>query len=131
MGVESAAFTAGRGDGDAARTAPRAQLQRADHLPSGPQLRHRYRWLNRGGNRQANATPHRLAVVRLCWPEQAKAYAERRKADGLSNETILAASSGCRVGWIRAGRFRSELQPKRRAVPLDDRWEHHAKGCGR
>ena len=49
----------------------------------------RHHRLNRGGNRQANATPHRIAVVRLRWHEQTKAYAERRKAEGLSNKDIL------------------------------------------
>jgi len=49
----------------------------------------RHHRLNRGGNRQANATLHRIAVVRLRWHEQTKAYAERRKAEGLSNKDIL------------------------------------------
>jgi transposase len=53
---------------------------------SGNKRHHR---LNRGGNRQANATLHRIAVVRLRWHEQTKAYAERRKAEGLSNKDIL------------------------------------------
>lgn len=46
---------------------------------SGKTIRHR---LNRGGNRQANATLHRVAVVRLRWHEQTKAYATRGVADG-------------------------------------------------
>ena len=50
---------------------------------SGNKRHHR---LNRGGNRQANATLHRIAVVRLRWHEQTKAYAERRKAEGLSSK---------------------------------------------
>jgi transposase len=45
--------------------------------------------LNGGSNRQANATLHRIAVVRLRWHEQTKAYAERRKAEDLSNKDIL------------------------------------------
>ena len=49
----------------------------------------RHHRLNRGGNRQANATLHRIAVVRLRWHEQTRAYAERRKAEGLSNKDIL------------------------------------------
>jgi hypothetical protein len=42
-----------------------------------------------GGNRQANATLHRISVVRLRWHEQIRAYAERRKAEGFNNEDIL------------------------------------------
>ena len=53
---------------------------------SGNRRHHR---LNRGGNQQANPTLHRIAVVRLRWHEQSKAYAERRKAEGLSNKDIL------------------------------------------
>jgi hypothetical protein len=49
----------------------------------------RYHRLNRGCNRQANATLHCSAVVRLRWHGQSKAYAKRRKAEGLSNKEIL------------------------------------------
>jgi transposase len=49
----------------------------------------RHHRLNRGGNRQDNTTLHRIAVVRLRWHEQTRAYAERRKAEGLSNKDIL------------------------------------------
>jgi hypothetical protein len=48
--------------------------------------RHR---LNRGGNRQANAALHRIAVVRLRWDEQTQAYATRRTEEGLSKPEIL------------------------------------------
>ena len=48
---------------------------------SGKTNRHR---LNRGGNRQANATLHRIVVVRLRWHEQTKAYASRRLKEGRS-----------------------------------------------
>lgn len=53
---------------------------------SGKTNRHR---LNRGGNRQANAALHRIAVVRLRWDEQTQAYAERRTEQGLSKPEIL------------------------------------------
>jgi len=49
----------------------------------------RHHRLNRGGNGQANANPHRIAVVMLRWYEQIRAYAERRKAEGFSNKDIL------------------------------------------
>jgi transposase len=53
---------------------------------SGKTNRHR---LNRGGNRQANAALHRIAVVRLRWDEQTQAYASRRTEQGLSKPEIL------------------------------------------
>ena len=53
---------------------------------SGKTKRHR---LNRGGNRQANAALHRVAVVRLRWHEQTQAYAARRTEEGLSKPEIL------------------------------------------
>jgi transposase len=53
---------------------------------SGKSKRHR---LNRGGNRQANAALHRVAVVRLRWHEQTQAYAARRTEQGLSKSEIL------------------------------------------
>ena len=53
---------------------------------SGKTTRHR---LNRGGNRQANATLHRVAVVRLRWHEQTKAYAARRMGEGRSKAEIM------------------------------------------
>jgi transposase len=45
--------------------------------------------LNRGGNRQANATLHRIVVVRLRWHEQTKAYASRRLKEGRSKAEIM------------------------------------------
>ena len=53
---------------------------------SGKTNRHR---LNRGGNRQANATLHRIVVVRLRWHEQTKAYASRRLKEGRSKAEIM------------------------------------------
>jgi transposase len=53
---------------------------------SGKTNRHR---LNRGGNRQANAALHRIAVVRLRWDEQTQAYAARRTEEGLAKPEIL------------------------------------------
>ena len=45
--------------------------------------------LNRGGSRQANATLHRVVVVRLRWHEQTKAYAARRMEEGRSKPEIM------------------------------------------
>jgi transposase len=53
---------------------------------SGKTNRHR---LNRRGNRQANATLHRIVVVRLRWHEQTKAYAARRLKEGRSKTEIM------------------------------------------
>jgi transposase len=65
-----------------------AALCGASPLPAsaGNSRRHR---LNRGGNRQANAALHRIAVVRLRYHQPSRDYAERRKAEGLSNREIL------------------------------------------
>ncbi|WP_399216031.1 transposase [Synechococcus sp. EJ6-Ellesmere] len=54
----------------------------------------RHHPLNRGGNRQANATLHRIALVRLRSHQQTKAYTGRRKAEGLSNKDILRCLQG-------------------------------------
>lgn len=53
---------------------------------SGKTQRHR---LNRGGDRQANAALHRIAVVRLRWHEPTKAYMTRRLADGKSKAEVI------------------------------------------
>ena len=45
--------------------------------------------LDRGGDRQANATLHRIVVVRLRWHEQTKAYASRRLKEGRSKAEIM------------------------------------------
>jgi len=65
-----------------------AALCGASPLPasSGNTRRHR---LNRGGNRQAIAALHRIAVGRLRYHQATKAYAERRRGEGLSNKEIL------------------------------------------
>ena len=53
---------------------------------SGQTRRHR---LNPHGNRQTNRTLHLIAVVRLRYSPATRAYAERRRAEGLSNKDIL------------------------------------------
>jgi transposase len=53
---------------------------------SGKTNRHR---LNRGGDRQANATLHRIAVVRLRWHEPTQKYMARRLADGKGKAEIM------------------------------------------
>ena len=45
--------------------------------------------LNRGGNRQANATLHRIVDIRLRWHEQSKGYAARELKEGRSKAEIM------------------------------------------
>lgn len=65
-----------------------ASLFGVSPLPAswGKTNRHR---LNRGGNRQANATLDLVALVRLRWHEQTKAYAARRLREGRSKAEII------------------------------------------
>lgn len=53
---------------------------------SGKTNRHR---LNRGGNRQANATLHRIAVCRLRWHEPTQQYTQRRLAEGKTKPEVM------------------------------------------
>jgi transposase len=57
-------------------------------LPASSEKTNRYR-LNRGGNRQANATLHRIVVVCLRLHEQTKGYAARRLKEGRSKAEIM------------------------------------------
>ena len=59
---------------------------------SGNRRHHR---LNRGSNRSADATQHRIAVVRLRWHEQTKACAQPRKVEGLINKDSLCCVKRC------------------------------------
>ena len=53
---------------------------------SGKQLRHR---LDRGGNRQLNCALHRIAVTQGRVPPPARAYLERKQAEGKSRREAL------------------------------------------
>nr|WP_249715169.1 IS110 family transposase [Micromonospora sp. NBRC 107566] len=53
---------------------------------SGKTNRHR---LNRGGNRQANATLHRIVVCRLRWHEPTQHYTQRRLAEGKTKPEVM------------------------------------------
>jgi transposase len=65
-----------------------AALCGANPIPasSGKTQRHR---LNRGGDRQANATLHRIVVVRLRWHGPTQAYMARRLAEGKTKPEII------------------------------------------
>jgi transposase len=53
---------------------------------TGRTLRHR---LNRGGNREANNAPWRIALVRMAHDPTTRAYVERRTKQGLSKPEII------------------------------------------
>ena len=53
---------------------------------SGKTNRHR---LNRGGDRQANASLHRIVVVRLRYDPRTKAYMCRRTGEGMSKTEVI------------------------------------------
>lgn len=91
VGVDSAAtlLTAAGDNPERFRSdAGFAALCGVSPLPASSGKTNRYR-LNRGGNRQANAALHRIAVVRLRWDEQTQAYATRRTEEGHSKPEIL------------------------------------------
>jgi transposase len=72
---ETAGIGRFRTDAQLARLAGVAPLDAS----SGQQRRHR---LNRHGNRQLNTALHKLAVVQGRWDPRARAYLERRQAEG-------------------------------------------------
>jgi transposase len=65
-----------------------AQLCGAAPLPASSGRSHRHR-LNRGGDRQANHALHVIALTRLSSHPPTRAYAARRRAQGLSSSEII------------------------------------------
>lgn len=65
-----------------------AALCGASPIPasSGKTTRHR---LNRGGDRQANAALHRIALVRMAHEQRTRDYVAKKRAEGRSNKEIL------------------------------------------
>jgi len=51
--------------------------------------RQRHHSLNRGGNRDANRALWRIALVRMAWDPETRAYVERRTKDGKSKKAII------------------------------------------
>lgn len=91
VGIETAAqllITAGENPARLRSEASFAKLCGAAPLPasSGQTRRHR---LNRGGDRQANSALHIIAVTRLRSCPESRAYAARRRTEGLSTREIL------------------------------------------
>ena len=72
---------------------------------SGKTARHR---LNRGGNRQANAALHRIAIVRLRYDERTREYAAKKQAEGKSKKEILR----CLKRYIAREVYKALLNPK-------------------
>jgi hypothetical protein len=65
-----------------------ARLCGAAPIPASSGRTHRHR-LNRGGDRQANAALHRIAITRLRWDPATRAYAEKRTTQGLTKKEII------------------------------------------
>ncbi|QHE73139.1 Mobile element protein (plasmid) [Rhodococcus sp. WAY2] len=91
IGPDSAArflMTAGDNPDRLRSEAAFAALCGSNPIPasSGKTNRHR---LNRGGDRQANAALHRVAVVRLRWHEPTRAYMTRRLAEGKTKAEVV------------------------------------------
>jgi transposase len=121
VGVDSAAtlLTAAGDDPERFRSdAGFAALCGVSPLPasSGKTNRHR---LNRGGNRQANAALHRIAVVRLRWDEQTQAYAARRTEEGLSKPNLITqqAPQPAQPGRRVVHRYHPSHGPQCHSVP--------------
>jgi len=55
---------------------------------SGKTNRHR---LNRGGDRQANAAIHRIALVRMTYEPRTRAYIEKKRAEGMTSKGAIRA----------------------------------------
>jgi transposase len=65
-----------------------AALCGTNPIPASSGKTSRYR-LNRGGDRQANASLHRTAVIRLRWHEPTKKYMARRLAEGKTKPEVI------------------------------------------
>ncbi|NUK86082.1 hypothetical protein HRW19_17540 [Streptomyces lunaelactis] len=74
---------------------------------------HRHR-LNRGGDRQANSTLHRIVICRLRWNPRTRDYMARRTAEGMSKKEI----TGCLKRYVAREIHRvSTALSSRPAVP--------------
>ena len=65
-----------------------AKLCGVNPIPASSGKTHRHR-LNRGGHRQANASLHRIVIVRMRIDDRTKAYLERRTAEGKTKLEII------------------------------------------
>lgn len=80
--------TAGGNPGTATFRGVVRRALRSEPIPAsgGKTTRHR---LNPDGDRDANATLHMIAVLRMRWDPATRAYVERRTKDGLSKREII------------------------------------------
>lgn len=65
-----------------------AKLCGVSPIPASSGKTHRH-WLNRGGNRQANAALYRTVIVRMRWHQPTIDYVDRRTAEGLTKREII------------------------------------------
>ena len=70
--------------------------------------RHR---LNRGGDRAANAALYRIAISRLRWDPDTRAYVERRTMEGLSKKDIIRCLKRFIAREVLAA-IRTDLNPR-------------------
>jgi transposase len=92
VGFDSAAelmIAAGDNAGRIRSEAAFAKLCGVCPIPAGSGMTNGRHRLNRGGNRQANASLYRIVVVRMRWHPATVAYVERRTAEGLSKKDII------------------------------------------
>ena len=92
VGFDSAAeflITAGDNADRIRSEAAFAKLCGVCPIPAGSGMTNGRHRLNRGGNRQANASLYRIVIVRMRWHPATKAYVERRTAEGLSKKEII------------------------------------------
>jgi transposase len=88
---------------------------------SGKVRRHR---LNRGGNREANHALWRIAFGRLHTDERTKAYAERRRSEGLSDKEIIR----CLKRYIAREVFGLIMRPEQVPAGPELRALRHGRG---
>jgi transposase len=92
IGFDSAAellITAGDNTDRIHSEAALAKLCGVCPIPAGSGRTNGRHRLNRGGNRQANASLYRIVIVRMRWHPPTIAYVERRRAQGLSKREII------------------------------------------
>lgn len=113
-----------------------AMLCGAAPIPASSGRTTRYR-LNRGGDRDANAALHRIALVRLATDPDTRAYAAKRTSDGKSKKDILRCLKRAIAREVfhliaspASAEDSADLRPARRALGLTITTVADALGCG-
>lgn len=91
-----------------------AALCGAAPIPASSGRTHRHR-LNQGGDRQANAALHRIALVRMSHEPRTRAYVERRAKDGKTKKETIR----CLKRAIAREIYRALTNPDPRPVQAD------------